>query len=247
MYNKISFLCLIILCLMQPGAKAQNHIKIVTEEWPPFNYLEDGELTGFSLEIVQSILKTIKADSQIEMLPSLRSTFTLNTEPHTAMFSLFRTPEREDHYKWVGPLCDGSIYFYKRSDNRIKLESLEDIKKVERIACRQKGLIPDLLKEQGFKNLDMTATGSLQIYKKLIAGRCALAISDSDLGMRYYLKQLKQDPDLLEKIPVTFFESELFIAFSKDTPDEEIQKWQSALDELIANGTYGKIFDKYSQ
>lgn len=239
-------LCFIIIGTILSDAYAQENIIIVTEEWPPFNYSKNGELTGFSVEIVQNILKMNNEDYRIEMLPSLRSTFTLNARPNTMMFSLFRTPEREAQYKWVGPLCDGSISFYKLRDRQLKIESLADIKNVESIACRAQGLIPTLLQEQGFTNLDMTATNSLQIYKKLLSGRCDIAISDTDLGMRHYLKLLNVDPDILEKIPVKFFEAELYIACSSDIPDAEVQRWQAALDELKENGTFDKIFKMYN-
>lgn len=234
------------ISIMLSESFAEESIMIVTEEWPPFNYSENGTLTGFSTEIVQNILEIIDKDYSIEILPSMRATYVLNTRPHTVMFSLFRTPERESEYEWVGPLCDGSIYFYKRRDNKLKVECLEDLRKVELISCRHDGLIPRLLKKKGFENLDMTATSSLQVYKKLLRGRCDLAISDTDLGMRYYLKVLQADPTVFEKIPVKIFESQLYIAFSKDISGEEIQNWQSALEKLETNGCYEKIFQKYN-
>ncbi len=40
---------------------------------------------------------------------------------------------------------------------------------------------------------------------------------------------------------------QLYIAFSKNTPDDEVKKWQAALDELKKDGTYQKIVDKYKK
>lgn len=246
MRNRILIFCFIVFSTIMPESFAEEKITIVTEEWPPFNYTENGRLTGFSTEIVQHILDIMNKDCDIITLPSIRSTYTLNTTPNTFMFSLFRTPERESGYKWIGPLCDGSIFFYKRKDNTIKIETLDDLKKVTRIACRHAGLIPSLLNEKGFKNLDMTATSGLSIYKKLLSGRCDVAISDTDLGVKYYLKALQVDPDVLEKIPIKVFESDLYIACSKDMPDAEVQKWQSALEKLKTDGIYEIIFEKYN-
>ncbi len=246
MCNKILFFCFILICMILPESYAEEDIIIVTEEWAPFNYINNGEINGFSFEIVQNILKIINKDYKIKIVPSVRSTFILDNRPRTIMFSLFRTPERESKYKWIGPLCEGSIYFYKRRDNKIKIESLEDIKNVNLIACRQAGLIPRLLIKMGFKNLDRTATNSTQIYKKLLARRCDIAISDSDLGVKHYLKLLNVNPDVLERLPIKIFESYLYIATSKDISDEEIQKWQSALEKLKKNGVYDKIFQKYN-
>lgn len=239
------FYFFVIGLVMISGSHAKDGILVVTEEWPPFNYMEDGKITGFSTELVTRILKIMNKEYKIRMLPSMRTTHLLNTRPKTIMFSMFRTPERDLIYKWVGPLCDGSIFFYKRRDRTIKIESLEDIKKVNRVACRQEGLIPKLLLKKGFTNLDKTATNSLQIYEKLLRGRCDLAISDTDLGVAYSLKQLNTPMDVVEKIPIKIYEAELYIAFSRDIPDKDIQQWQSALDKLKTDGIYENIFHKY--
>ena len=185
MWNKILFSCVIIMELMVSASYAEEDILIVTEEWAPYNYSADGKITGFSTEIVQNILELLKKSYEIKILPSMRSSNTLNTRPRTMMFSMFRTPERESKYKWIGPLVDASIYFYKRRDNPLKIESLDDMKNANLSVCsRHAGLIPDLLTEKGFENVDKGGTQSIQMYKKLLAGRCDLAISDADLGVR---------------------------------------------------------------
>ena len=40
-------------------------------------------------------------------------------------------------------------------------------------------------------------------------------------------------------------ESEGYLAFSKETPDEMIRIWQGALDQLKASGRYQELFDLY--
>ncbi len=246
MSKRLFIICFVVLGMLSSESYGEEDILIVTEEWAPFNYFEKGKMTGFSTEIVHSILQIINENYEIKVLPSMRSTHTLDRRPHTLMFSLFRTPEREFKYKWIGPLCDGSIYFYKKRDSHLKTDSLEDLKNIGSIACRHAGLIPRLLTEMGFKNLDKGATGSLQIYKKLLAGRCDVAISDTDLGVRYYLKALNASTDILEKIPIRIFEAELYIASSKDISAKEIKRWQFALDKLKSDGGYDKIFQKYN-
>lgn len=240
------FVSWVILSLFVLAVSAADEILLVTEEWAPYNYTEAGELTGFSTEIVQNILDVLKENYEIRLLPSMRASNLLNTRPHTMMFSMFRIPERETLYQWIGPLSDASIFFYKRKGDSRRFTSLEDMKQVVRIACRHAGLIPTLLLEQGFSNLDMTATSSLPVYQKLLHGRCDLAISDADLGVRYQLKSLDVKLDeVFEKIPIPVFEAELYIACSKDIPEAEIQRWNSALDTLKINGVYGQILQKY--
>ena len=236
---------LIILVLFFLPKTFAREILIVTEEWPPYNYCLNNKLAGFSTEIVQEILKLIKKDYKIKLYPSLRATKLLNTRPQTMMFSLFRIPEREIKYKWIGPLCESSIYFYKRKSSKFKINSIEDMKKIRLIACRNKGLITNILVKKGFQNLDRTATTGIQIYKKLLSGRCDLAISGSEMAVKHYLRILKADANSFERIPIEIFKSALYIAGSKDISDKEIQLWQKALETLKTNKAYEKIFKKY--
>lgn len=246
MHYKILLECLIIIISIFSSAfAAEKSTLVITEEWAPYNYSENGKLSGFSVEIVQNILQIMDKNYPIKLLPSMRATRITNSRPKTIMFSLFRTPERESSYKWIGPLGDGTIFFYKKRDNKLEIKSLEDMKNVPLIGTRHNGLIPNLLLAKGFKNLDMTATSSLQVYRKLLAGRSDLAISDTDLGVSYNLKLLGVDRQVLEKIPIPIFSSDLYIATSKDIADKEIQQWQLALDTLKTNGVYNKIFQKY--
>ena len=246
MCSKILFSCCLLFGLLWSSIHAEE-ILIVTEEWAPYNYKKNGEVIGVSADIVKSIIEMLNKNYKIELLPSMRSTYVLKTRPLTMMFSMFRTPERESQYKWIGPLSDGSIYFYKKKDAGILIESLNDMKDDSLSICsRQAGLIHRLLINKGFKNLDDSAITGLQIYKKLIAGRCDFAISESDLGVRYILKSLELTlEDVFVRIPIPIFEADLYLVASKDIPDEEIQQWQSALDSMKANGVYEEIIKKY--
>jgi len=247
MRHRMFFLFCIVSWLLPSIVFAEEDILIVTEEWAPYNYTENGEITGLSTDIVKHILGMLNKHYDIEILPSMRSSYVLDNRPHTMMFSMFRTSGREAQYQWIGPLCDGKIYFYKKKDAQIKIENLDDLRDTRLSICsRQGGLIHTLLIEQGFGNLDDAATNGLQVYKKLLAGRCDIAISETDLGVRYILNSigLTMD-DMLEKIPFPIYESELYIVGTKDIPAEEIQQWQSALDTMKANGVYEEIIQKY--
>ena len=52
-----------------PPAYASDTIKILTEEFPPYNFTEQGKLTGFSTEVVEAVLKEIKVPGNFQSLP----------------------------------------------------------------------------------------------------------------------------------------------------------------------------------
>jgi len=244
---RLLLLPIILVCssALSLASPPQQNILLVTEQWPPFNYQEDGQLKGFSVELVQQMMAVMNSNYPIDILPSMRSTRVLASRPNTLMFSLFRTPDREDKYKWIGPLVETEVYFYKRKDSNIKTDTLEDLKRLDRVGTRHAGIIVQRLRKLGFNNLDSTATSSMQIYKMRSIGRFDVAISDSDLGVMYNLDKLNIDRSTLEKIPLLIFKSELYLAANKSLPDDEVQRWQAALDRLKSNGDHQKLLDKY--
>ena len=217
-------------------------ITLITEEWPPYNYVEQGRLTGVSVKIVQALQQELGRRDPLQVYPSMRAGKILQTQPRTMMFSMFRTPARASQYKWIGPIGRDAIYFYQRGGSPLQIRSLQDAKAVPVIASRQAGLVFNTLTALGFTNLDATAYNSKQVYGKLLRGRAELAISDSPLGVRYLLTQMGLPADALLQTPVKVVESDLYIAASLDFPDTEIAQWQQALDNLKAAGTYDAIY-----
>jgi polar amino acid transport system substrate-binding protein len=234
------------LAATEAGA-TERMLQILTEEWAPYNYTEDGVLKGFSVEIVQGILKRLDETASLAAFPSMRTKLMLDSMPRTMMITMLRTPEREHLYKWIGPLGDGAIYFYQRSDSRLSIANLDDAKKVRLIACRSGGLVLNTLREKGFSNLDSASSDGASIYKKLLLGRCDLGISESPIGVRYVLKKMGYPANALVQTPVQLIGFPLYIACSKDIPDQEIADWQKALDALKASGVFASIQKKYGE
>lgn len=228
-----------------PVCVAAATLNVVTEEWAPYNYAENGSLKGMSVEIVQALARSLQVEVDFRLLPSMRAKAALESEPRTLMISMLRTPEREDRYKWIGPLGESSIYFYKRRGSPLVIATLEDAKRVPLICTRHAGLAVARLRREGFTNLSASAVEGRSVYQMLLLGRCDLAVSDSLLGVSHALKQIGQPPDAVVQTPVKVLTLPLYIAASKDMPDVEVARWQAALDALKKSGALQAIVKKY--
>lgn len=236
----------LLLLLLGPLAKAESY-QVVTEEWAPYNYQEDDQLRGMSTEVVQAIMALTGDAFEIVLLPSMRATHQLQTRPKTIMYSLFRTPEREPLYKWVGPIVEESIYPYQLASAPQPIHSLEQLLRAPRITTRHAGLVPDMLEALGLKNVDRSATANHQLYRMLLAGRTDVIIGDTDAGVTHYQRTFNIAPGTLRKIPIEIYRSSLYIAFSRDSDDERITAWASALDQLRRSGELERIQRRYTQ
>jgi polar amino acid transport system substrate-binding protein len=230
-----------------PCRAAGQRLSIVTEEWAPYNYAEGGVVKGLSVEVVQALARALQVQIDIQLLPSMRTTVALDNQPRTMMVTMLRTPEREARYKWIGPLGDGSIYFYKRKGSPLAINSLEDAKRVPLICTRHAGLTVSRLRAAGFANLNARAVEGRTVYEMLLLGRCDLAVSDSPPGVSHALRQMGFPRDAVVQTPVKLLSLPLFIACSKDIPDAEIARWQAALDAMKRSGAFQAIQKKYAE
>jgi len=232
-----------MLLLWAPSAQPLE-LKVITEDWAPYNYEENGVLTGFSVEIVQAIMVELEESHKIAIYPGARGESMLDNLPNIMSFSLFRTPERENRYKWIGPISIESIYFYKRKNDLRIFKTLSDIKKVDKIAVPHKGLILSYVEAQGITNIYKMLKMDAQI-RHVLMGRADLAVTATPLGVAHYLKKLNKPTDALVKTQVKLLEFPLYIACSRKIPDSVIDRWQQAFEKVKASGKFQRIYNKY--
>ncbi|SFW47814.1 ABC transporter substrate-binding protein [Pseudomonas sp. NFACC04-2] len=233
-----------LLCLLFGTVVRAEQYQIVTEEWAPYNYLENNRLTGMTTEIVRAIMALTGDDFEVLLQPSMRATQILKHRPKTIMYSLFRTSERESLYKWVGPIVEESIHPYQLA-NTPPLNTLEQLLSAPQITTRHAGLMPQRLQSLGFNNLDKSATESKLLYRMLLARRTGIIVGDTDAGVAYYSRLLNIAPGTLRKIPIELYRSSLYIAFSLDSEDEVVAAWTKALEQLRRSGELERIRRRY--
>ena len=215
---------------------------IMTEELPPFNYTEGGQVTAFSSDIVLELCERVGHPKTIRVMPWARAYNSVLEEDNRILFSTTRTPQREALFKWVGPIYKPTIVFYARKGSALQIASLDDAKKVGQIGTYIEDAEETLLKDAGFGNLASVGDDFLN-PKKLARGRIDLWIT-GDLEGIYKAKKAGVDPGDME-IAYEIKTKEYYLAFSKGTADAEIEKWQNALDVMRQDGTYENILRRY--
>lgn len=225
------------------AAQTVPDYRIMTEEYPPYNYTDgDGELTGFSTEVVQELCRRLGHHEKIEVLPWSRAYHILEITNRTLLFSMARTDMRENQFRWVGPLAHYDVVCFALKSRGISLSSENDMKRLNSIGSGLNTSTSQELAAKGFTNLDLVADSNLNV-RKLMSGRISVWLSGRLSGI-YRMRQQGFDPSRVEAVYV-YRQEPLYIAFNKDTPEFVIDRWQNELDEMKADGTYQEILSKY--
>lgn len=214
---------------------AKVSIRVVTEEWRPFNYTnEHGELVGRATKKVKRILDALNYSYTINSYPWLRSMQLAENTKNTLIYSIYRTPEREHRFQWVCPLIPPvKVYLFKlRKRNNLTINSLEEAKNYV-ISVNRADSGHEYLRSKGFVegvNLDITADPDAS-PRKLFASRVDF-LMQSEWEMVESVKRVGKRYDEVERLIEVNSVNALkaCMAFSLSTDSKIVAEFRQALE-----------------
>jgi polar amino acid transport system substrate-binding protein len=228
------------------SAEEQSRVELLTENFPPYNmaaggsnYAKDENISGIAVELVREMFKRAGVDYSLTLrFPWERIYKTALEKPGYGVFCTARLPERENDFKWVGPLGPDDWVMLARADSSISLSSLEDAKAFK-VGAYKGDAISEHLNKQGLEPI--SSLRDQENPQKLMKGDIDLWATGDAAG-RYLAKQ--QGISGLKNV-LRFDSAQLYLALNKDTPDALVQKLQAALDSMRADGFAGAVEKRY--
>ena len=210
-----------------------SQLNYLTEEWAPFNYREEGNVTGISVETLEAVFQNIgvnRTRENVRIVPLAEGFQAAQNNTSTVLFSIVRTPEREPLYKWAGPFTKASFVLYAPMSTNITISSPEDLNKYQ-IGVVQASIENDLLTSQGVnKSHIINGQTPEDLLRMLEEGKIDMWAT-GDLAGRHQMLQTATDPNAYE-IVYTLSENDFYYVFNKDVPDTLISAFQQALDAV---------------
>jgi len=229
--------------LVITAAAQEGSLTIVTSEFAPFNYVENGESKGFCTEIVREVLKELKLEVPIQTHPWSRAYQIALKQRNTLIYTIARTPAREELFRWVGVLISGRTYLFSRQGNPVDLKTLEDSKPYT-IGAVRNGIRSAFLGNRGFTNLDLVKDSRTNAVK-LLSGRIDLWLED-ELSAVFIIKTLGHSPGhTIRRALALDLVLNGYLAFSKNSDPQLVAAFKRVLDQLIISGVYMDIKSKY--
>ena len=211
-----------------------DHIILMSEEFPPYNYREDGIPKGSSIEIIKLLIDKTKSKKKlidISFYPWARSYTILQKEKNTALFAMTKTKDREDQFKWVGPISRAKNVILGLPSTEVR-----DNFKGNTFCVLQNDAGEQLLYSKlgvGKKNLNFTQSTKSCIHM-VMAKRVDFFAYDLNVT-NWYLKEESISPDKLKEFYL-LEAGEHYIGFNKDTDDKIINDLQTTLNQLKKSG-----------
>lgn len=232
----------------QGVAAHERRLRILTEEFPPYNYTERGRITGLGTEVVEAVLQEIGLQGDIQSMPWARAYQTARDTPGVLVYSIGHTPEREPLFKWVGVIAPTHYYLFSQPGKPLRIESLEAAKAYQ-IGTVNEDVGEQFLVAQGFaKGVNLQSSVKYEHnYEKLQRGRVDLWIM-SELTAHHLARQAGDDPGrtLAKALHIPDLSREgYYMAFGRQTPDALVLRFRKGLEAIKRNGSYDRLQRKW--
>ena len=223
------------------AADAPLNIKIATESsYKPFSYTDaDGNLIGYEIELVDALCAQMKAECEVisqdwdGLIPGLNA-----QKFDAAIAGMSITPERKEVVDFSDPYFHSGIILIGKKGDDLTIDSL----KGQPIASQRSTVASQYLQDE-HSDADIKLYDTQDnAYLDLTSGRVRGMMSDKVTGIDWLKTEAGQNYEVKGN-EISSNDDAMGIAFRKGDP--LVAKFNKALSELKANGTYDQITGSY--
>lgn len=222
-------------------------MQFVAEDLPPYHFKDErGQTKGALVDIVKAVAKQAKVSYTIELYPFARAFHLLKSKPNVLMFSLIKTPNREEQFVWLGKVFHNAAFLVALNGSKPQIVSLEQVESYTVGTIR--GYYSEIyLRNAGFKeskNLSLSVKYQ-HLWQMLFNKRIDFVLTNT-LSLNKELSKLGlKVKDIERTLELTDFPNELHLAGNLSLAPSTASALQLALKAIRANGEYQKILNKW--
>jgi polar amino acid transport system substrate-binding protein len=232
------------------AAESPTTLRLATvDNFPPFSYMESGNLTGIDIDLVYEMARRINISVQIQTYPWARVMGSVKSGEFDGAFAAFETAERQAFCLYVGVLHVEEFYLFVRKDNAFAYTQIPDLygKRVGIDRGVYVGEAFERAVNDGRITLEEVNDMGMINIRKLNAGRIDAVIGDLGV-MNYHLKLLGLEQRIVALQPIRE-PTPAYLVLSKASKLKnkvELQdRMRKALHDMWNDGTYHLIYNRH--
>ncbi|MEL7252906.1 MAG: transporter substrate-binding domain-containing protein [Pseudomonadota bacterium] len=219
------------------GASAAADLRLMTEEYPPYNFQEGARISGLGADQIFAIMDRANLTYEVELTRWSRAIGSARNKPATCVFSTFRTPDREADFEWIGPLSEDRSLLIKTADSDITLNSIDDAASYS-VGTQTGEFTVGILQDAGIANVEQ-APSMADALKKLLAGRNDLMA----VPELYFFELQEQGVPVVPALTLPALQ--VALACNPETDPDHLDAMRDAMAQIIEDGTQDTILARY--
>ncbi len=228
---------------------AAEPLTLLTMEYPPYMYSENGDVKGFVIELIHEAFRRMDQPITIQVVPWIRGLKAMRRGSADGLFTVFKNPEREQFLDFSDVLVQETVSLFVLQKSSIAFNG--DLKQLSQYNF---GVVrgfsygkkfDSAVKNNIISNIDDVTTAEMNV-KKLVGNRFDIMISDK-YSMYYLLKKSGLKHAVKELSPAIEV-SPAYLVFSKKRTLKSVREtFDATLLIKKKDGTYDKIIETFFQ
>ena len=237
---RFGFIRLTLIAFLHLDAAAQT-LTLTTEDYPPFDIVDTqtGQFSGISTDKVLELMRRTGEKFTLNAYPWARSFQMARSDANTCVFSTTRTPEREQMFKWVGPLAKINWMIFGRAGDKRRPKKIEDLRPYV-MGTYRNDAVGEFLVAKGFKTDLANSDGDNP--RKLMYERFDFWATEELHGIAM-LKTQNLSDKIIPLFP--FNQEKMYLACNLGIAQKRINRLNLALKEMERDNTAATIEKKY--
>ncbi len=246
----------------QVRKSGQRPLLIVTEDFPPYEYLKDGQSSGIDIDIIDVIMNRLGIEYKVEIYPWARTWKMCEQGKADAVMALSYKSKREPYLFYsssqqafveTATIPSDTLWMteYVMFANKKHADLFQNINFEQMYA---KKLIIGVIRKHTYfpqfwqKNLKVREYADVpQGFNGLLSGECDLFINDKTVG-NWSIAQMKINDNVVCVTDI-LFQKPYHIVAVKDSDYEGLEKiikdFYIELDKMRKSGEHQKIYNRY--
>lgn len=240
--------CGVLVCLLGASrfaAASAHELAAYTEQWPPYNYTEGGEVKGIATDMLRSACVLAQITCRVELVPWARAYKVASQIPNALVYTTARKPSRESEFLWVGPILPRTTWVYFRAGQAGGIRDLKDLARLRLGAVRDEAAYQDLL-DLGVPEKAFLLEATNANVLKMLMSNMVDAMVDTEVGMAWNLRAAGLEPGVVTRRFKLSDEGSYYFALNLKSDPALVRALQLALDKLRHDGKLDAIVRQYA-
>lgn len=195
----IRLACSVLILFCTALTARAEQLSVIVTPVPVFNEIgPDGELSGYTVDLIRGMLAEAGVDANFRPEPLARMLADLKTHPQQVGASVVRTPEREEQYYWITPVTAIPNHVYVKAGSQLTASGITSLSALSDAAVRRHDYRHTLLEKAGVGDI-ISVNSWEQAIELLLADRVS-ALLYSSVGLRLVCQRAHLDCSSLESV-----------------------------------------------
>jgi len=240
----ITLLGILLLASLSPLAQAER-LRIVSDDWAPYIYQEDGQAKGLHFEVASEVFKRLNIDVDWVFMPWKRCLAMVEEGQVDGILGLFRRPAREAFILYPDePLSQVRFVLFQARARPHQVNTLQDLEGLTVGTSPGYNYSPEFNTASYFRR-EPGPTHAANLGK-LALGRVDLVVTDLQAG-RYLLRRLNLEQQI-EPLPLVIGNEPQYLGLARKQGREGLaQAFADTLRQFKREPAYAAIMARYAE